>query len=60
MWTKPFAVFVANYFQRDGQQNLFAYSIFEQQTFPLIIADLGFGASHRQLFPPGIRTQWPI
>jgi hypothetical protein len=60
MRTKSLTILAAKYFQRDGQQNLLTDRIFKQQTFPLIIADLGFGAGYRKLFPPGIRTQWPI
>src|SRR5271155_3185614 len=54
--TQPLAIFAARNLQRNGQQNLLAHHIVEQNSFTLIIADLGFRVGHRHLIAPGIST----
>jgi len=60
MRTKAFAIFAANGFERNGQQNLLPNHVLKQQPFPLIITDFGFGASHRHLFAPCVHSQGAI
>src|SRR5581483_8402819 len=56
MRTQAFALFFTNRTQRQRQQNLLAQNVFEQQTFSLIIPDLGLNRGHRELFASGVRT----
>jgi hypothetical protein len=56
MWAQTFAVLAADRLQRQRQQDLLPQNVFKEQTFSLIITDLGLGCGHRKLFFAGIRT----
>ena len=45
--TQSLAIFAASDLQRQREQHLLAQNILEQNTFSLIIADLGFGVGDR-------------
>jgi hypothetical protein len=60
MWAKTLAIIAANRFQGKSQDDLLLQYIFQLQPLTLIIADLGFGGGHGNLFPPRVRPLWAI
>src|ERR1019366_2986139 len=60
MRAKPLAVFATQRLQRHRQQHLLAQRIFEQQSFALVIPDLGLGVSDRKLFVPSVGSEWAV
>src|ERR1039458_4012266 len=56
VWAQSLAILAARDLQRDGQQNLLAHYIVEQNPLTFIIADLSLGVGHRNLVPSGVRA----
>src|SRR5271165_4857487 len=60
MRTQSFAIFAAQRPYWRSQQHLLAQGVLQQQTFALVIADLGFGFGDRHLVSTAIHTQRPV
>src|SRR2546423_1009784 len=60
MGAKALAVAPANLLYRESQQDLFFQHIFQQQTLPLIVTDLGFSAADGSFSPNRIHTLGPV
>src|SRR5271157_4900929 len=60
MRTQSFAIFAAKRPHWRGQQHLLAQGVFQQQTFALIVADLGLGFGDRHLVGAAVHAQRPV
>src|SRR5271166_6073779 len=60
MRTQSFAIFAAKRSHRRRQQHLLAQGVLQQQTFTLIVADLGFRFGDRHLVGAAVHAQRPV